>query len=85
LRSGTGWKIGPNAGSAAQLARFQPFPEETYRLRAALREDPEQTRQFFLARQGMISRELFFSPANLQRLMRIGRGSVVSPTGAREQ
>jgi hypothetical protein len=54
------------------LARFEGFPEETYRLRAALREDPEQTRQFFLARQGMISRESFFNPANLQHLMGLG-------------
>ena len=38
------------------LARFQPVPEETYRLRAALREDPDATKQFFLARQGMIPR-----------------------------
>src|SRR5262245_5675622 len=51
------------------LARFQPFPEETYRLRAALREDPEATKQFFLARQEMIPRESFFNPGNLQRLM----------------
>src|SRR5262249_4662546 len=29
------------------LARFQPLPEETYRLRAALRDDPESTKQFF--------------------------------------
>ena len=42
------------------LARFQPVPEETYRLRAALREDPEATRRFFMERQGMIPRE---SPA----------------------
>jgi len=51
------------------LARFQPLPDETYRLRAALREDPHATRQFFLARQGMIPRESFFNPDNLQRLM----------------
>ena len=51
------------------LARFQPVPEETYRLRAALRENPEATRQFFLARQGMIPREAFFNPENLQRLL----------------
>ena len=50
------------------LARFQPVPEDTYRLRAALREDPEATRQFFLARQGMIPREAFFNPENVQRI-----------------
>src|SRR5262245_19287097 len=52
-----------------RLARFQPVPEDTYRLRAALRDDPASTRQFFLARQGMIPRETFFNPQNLQRLM----------------
>ena len=51
------------------LARFQPVPEEIYRLRAALRDDPDATKQFFLARQGMIPRDSFFNPANLQRLM----------------
>ena len=40
-----------------QLARFQPVPEETYQLGAALREDPDATKQFFMARQGMIPRE----------------------------
>lgn len=51
------------------MARFQPVPDETYRLRAALRENPEATRQFFLARQGTIPREAFFNPENLQRLL----------------
>ena len=52
-----------------RMAQFQPVPEETYRLRAALREDPEATRQFFLARQGMIPREAFFNPENLGQLL----------------
>ena len=51
------------------MARFQPVPEETYRLRAALRENPEAANQFFLARQGMIPREAFFNPENLQSLL----------------
>lgn len=50
------------------LARFQPVPEETFRLRAALRKDPDATKQFFMARQGMIPRESFFNRSNLQRL-----------------
>ena len=50
------------------LARFLPVPEETYRLRAAIRDDPDATKQFFLARQGMIPRETFFNPENLERL-----------------
>jgi 2-polyprenyl-6-methoxyphenol hydroxylase-like FAD-dependent oxidoreductase len=51
------------------MARFQPIPQDTYRLRAVLRENPEATKQFFLARQGMIPRDAFFNPGNLQRLM----------------
>jgi 2-polyprenyl-6-methoxyphenol hydroxylase-like FAD-dependent oxidoreductase len=51
------------------FARFEPAPPEVYRLRAALRDDPDAARQFFLARQGMIPREAFFNPENLQRLV----------------
>ena len=60
-----------------RLAQFQSVPEETYRLRAALRDDPEATRQFFLARQGMIPRESFFNAENLRRLMAGGLKSEV--------
>jgi flavin-dependent dehydrogenase len=51
------------------IARFQPVPEQTYRIRAAIRADPELTRQFFLARQGIIPPEVFFNPDNMQRLL----------------
>lgn len=51
------------------LASFQPPPAETYRLRAAIRNDAEATRQFFLARQQMIPPECFFNRDNLQRLL----------------
>jgi flavin-dependent dehydrogenase len=51
------------------LASFQPPPAETYRVRAAIRHDPEATRQFFLARQQMIPPEQFFNRDNLQRLL----------------
>jgi flavin-dependent dehydrogenase len=51
------------------LASFQPPPAEMYRLRAAIRNDVEATRQFFLARQQMIPAERFFNPDNLQRLI----------------
>jgi flavin-dependent dehydrogenase len=51
-----------------RLAHFQPVPEETYRLRAALREI-RRRRASSSARQGMIPREAFFNPENLQRLM----------------
>jgi flavin-dependent dehydrogenase len=50
------------------MARFQPLPEETYRLRAALRTDPTAAHQFFLAHQEMVPREAFFNPENLRRL-----------------
>jgi flavin-dependent dehydrogenase len=50
------------------MARFQPLPEETYQLRAALRGNPVATNQFLLARHGMIPHEAFFNAANLQRL-----------------
>jgi flavin-dependent dehydrogenase len=51
-----------------QLARFQPAPE-MYRLRAALRGNQADTNRFFLANQGLIPREQFFNPANLERIV----------------
>jgi flavin-dependent dehydrogenase len=36
-------------------ARFEPPPEEVYRIRAAVRGDEEATRQYFLAREGLIA------------------------------
>jgi hypothetical protein len=38
-------------------------------LRVALRGDQEATDWFFMAREGMIPREAFFNPENLQRIM----------------
>jgi 2-polyprenyl-6-methoxyphenol hydroxylase-like FAD-dependent oxidoreductase len=52
-----------------EAARFKRAPGEVYRLRAAIRDDPEATRSFFMARQGMIPREAFFNADNLQRLL----------------
>jgi flavin-dependent dehydrogenase len=49
-------------------ARFERPPDDFFRLRAALRTDAEATREFFLAREGMIARERFFNPENLARL-----------------
>jgi flavin-dependent dehydrogenase len=51
--------------AAAQLT---PAPEQRGLL-AALRDDQAATNHFFLARQGMVPRETFFNPENLQRLM----------------
>jgi flavin-dependent dehydrogenase len=52
-----------------QAARQTPLPEATRALFAALRGRDEDTRQFFLARQGLISPERFFDPENLRRIM----------------
>jgi flavin-dependent dehydrogenase len=49
-------------------AQLTPAPEQR-RLLAALRDDQAATNHFFLARQGMVPRETFFNPENLQRLM----------------
>jgi flavin-dependent dehydrogenase len=52
----------------AQLARFEPVPQEELALRAVLREDPEETNRYYFALQGVIPPEEFFNPDNLQRL-----------------
>jgi 2-polyprenyl-6-methoxyphenol hydroxylase-like FAD-dependent oxidoreductase len=57
------------------LAQFSPIPQDVLGLRAALREDPEETRRFYMAREGMIPPEEFFSPENLGRL----KGRLVPP------
>ena len=51
------------------MARFLPVPEETYRLRAALRADPAGNQPVLPGPPGMIPREAFFNPENLQRLL----------------
>ena len=50
-------------------ARFEPPAPDLARLRASLRGRQEEINQFYLAYQGMIPRERFFNPANMQRLM----------------
>jgi hypothetical protein len=39
-----------------------------FRIRAAVRGNPEMTTRFFLAHEGMIPRDAFFNPANMERL-----------------
>ena len=58
-----------------QNARLMPLPDATRALFAALRGRDEDTRQFFLARQGLIPAERFFHPENIRRIMdgRAGR------------
>jgi flavin-dependent dehydrogenase len=51
-----------------RLARLEPMPLETQRVRAAVRNDPQLCREFLLANHGAIPRESFFNPENLQRL-----------------
>lgn len=70
-----GYEQKRNAASLEQyrqnlhLAQFKPMPPDLMALRAALRDRPEETHHFYLANQGMVPRETFFNPANLQRLM----------------
>jgi hypothetical protein len=45
------------------------LPDELQRLRAAVKGNPQTTRQFFLANQGMIPRESFFNPENIESLI----------------
>jgi flavin-dependent dehydrogenase len=58
-------------------AQFGPLPAEIVRLRAALRGDQEATNQFIMAGEGMIPREAFFNPENLQRI--VGSAGVGAP------
>ena len=50
------------------LARFEPVRQDLLAIRAAVRGDQEETNRFYLARQGMIPREEFFNPENLERI-----------------
>jgi 2-polyprenyl-6-methoxyphenol hydroxylase-like FAD-dependent oxidoreductase len=50
-------------------ARFLPLPEEARQLRTALKHNPEATRQFYMARFGLLPRETFFNPENIQRVI----------------
>jgi len=52
-----------------RLARFEPPPPEQLALRAAIRNDQDAINRFFMAREGLIPREAFFNPENMQRLM----------------
>ena len=54
-------------------AQFRPPPPELLALRAALRGDAENTRQFFMAYFGLQPRELFFNRENIQRIVQAAR------------
>jgi flavin-dependent dehydrogenase len=51
------------------LAQFRPPAKDMLAIRAAIRGNQEETNRFYLARQGMIPAEEFFSSENLGRLM----------------
>jgi hypothetical protein len=61
--------LGPGDAQNLALAQFTPLSPEAQRLRDALRDNPEATKQYYMATEGMIPREAFFNPENLQRLM----------------
>ena len=50
-------------------ARFTPPPPELLAIRAAVRTRPEEATRMIKARQGMINRDEFFNPQNVQRLL----------------
>jgi 2-polyprenyl-6-methoxyphenol hydroxylase-like FAD-dependent oxidoreductase len=50
------------------LAQFKPFPPDITQLRLALRNNQEETNRYYMANEGMIPRESFYNPANLQRI-----------------
>jgi flavin-dependent dehydrogenase len=51
-----------------RMASFSP-PPELIQISSALQGNQEDTNRFFMAREGMIPREEFFNPENLQRIM----------------
>ena len=63
-----------------RAARQTLLPEATRGLLAALRGRDEDTREFFLARQGLIPAERFFDPANIRRIV---AGSAVAVNAGR--
>ena len=70
-----GYEAQRNAASMEQfrqnlhLAQFKPMPPEAMVLRQKLRDRPADTQRFYLANQGMLPRETFFNPENMQRIM----------------
>ncbi|MPY88639.1 MAG: hypothetical protein GEU99_12025 [Luteitalea sp.] len=50
-------------------ARFTPFPPRVMAVRAAIRNDPQESTRFVKARMGMIDPAEFFNPEHLQQLL----------------
>ena len=59
-----------------RFARFEPIPPELLALRAAIRGNQEAINRMYMAREGMIPRESFFNPENMQKLMGARRSEV---------
>jgi flavin-dependent dehydrogenase len=59
----------PDYHEDLQAARLGALPPEAVQLRAALRRSPEDATRFVMAQDGMVPREQFFNPENLQRIM----------------
>ncbi len=57
------------------MARGDALPGQVRALRAALRHDPVESRNFYLAREGLIAPERFFNPGNLQRIVQGALGT----------
>ena len=51
-----------------EWARFTPTPAEFLELRKAVRSNQHDTNRFIMAFEGMIPREEFFNPKNLERI-----------------
>ena len=59
----------------AARAQFPPVEPQVLQLRRALRENPEQTRQFYLAFERRIPPKSFFNPENIAKIVGRGAGS----------
>ena len=51
-----------------EWARFTPMPAKFLELRQAVRGNQEDTNRFIMALEGMLPREEFFNPENLERI-----------------
>ncbi len=57
-----------------KAAHLTSPPPEVVAVRAALRNDPEERRRFYMAHFGLLPRESFFNAENLQRIVRAAAG-----------
>ena len=56
-----------------KAACLDEAPPQLLQLRAALRDNPEATAQFYGVNAGTVAARDFFAPANVQRIMARGR------------